>query len=113
VTPKILLGRGVSRRKGGTMQEIFKDFARDTLRQLFGWRKPREARLMLSRHAVHKMHEYQLDVATIKDVFRHGERTGEKITRQYANYAVGLYYKYDEAAGKFVITTCWKGGEYA
>jgi hypothetical protein len=111
VTPKILLGRGRSRRKRGNMQEILKDFARDMLRQLFGWGKPREARMMLSRHALHKMHEYQLDVTTLKDVFRHGERTGEKITRQYANYSVGLYYKYDEAQQKFVITTCWKGGE--
>jgi hypothetical protein len=93
------------------MEQFFKDFALDTLRQLFGWGKPREARVMLSRHAFNKMHEYQLDVATIKDVFRHGKRTGEKITRQYANYSVGLYYKYDEARQKFVITTCWKGGE--
>jgi hypothetical protein len=110
VTPQILLGRGVSRRKRGNMQQFFKDFALDTLRQLFGWGKPREARLMLTRHAVYRMHEYQLDVATLKDVFRYGERDGEKITRQYANYSVGLYYKYDEARNKFVITTCWKGG---
>jgi hypothetical protein len=110
VTPKILLGQGRSRRKRGNMHEILKDFAQDMLRQLFGWGKPREVRLMLTRHAVHKMHEYQLDVDTLKDVFRYGERTGEKITRQYANYAVGLYYKYDEAQQKFVITTCWKGG---
>jgi hypothetical protein len=111
VTPKILLGREESRRKRGNMQEILKDFALDMLRQLFGWGKPREVRLMLSRHAVNKMHEYQLDEATLKNVFRHGERSGEKITRQYANYSVGLYYKYDEARQKFVITTCWKGGE--
>jgi hypothetical protein len=92
------------------MEQFFTDFALDTLRQLFGWGKPREVRLMLTRHAVHKMHEYQLDVATLKDVFRNGERDGEKITRQYTHYSVGLYYKYDEARQKFVITTCWKGG---
>jgi hypothetical protein len=95
------------------MQEILKDFGLDTLRQLFGWGRPREGKLILTRHAVHRMHEYQLDTATLRDVFRHGERDGEKITRQYANYSVGLYYKYDEAQQKFVITTCWKGGEYA
>jgi hypothetical protein len=110
---KILLGRGVSRRKEGTMRQLFTDFALDTLRQLFGWGKPRQGKLMLTRHALNRMHEYQLDTATLRDVFRHGEREGEKITRQYANYSVGLYYKYDEATGKFVITTCWKGGEYA
>jgi hypothetical protein len=92
------------------MHEILKDFALDVLRQLFGWGKPREVRLILSRHALNKMHEHQLDVDTLKDVFQHGERTGEKITRQYASYTVGLYYKYDEAQMKFVITTCWKGG---
>jgi hypothetical protein len=44
------------------------------------------------------MHEHQLDVDTLADVFRHGEEgTNGKITRQYANYAVGLYYRYDEA----------------
>jgi hypothetical protein len=110
LTPKILLGRGVSRRKKGNMEQFFKDFTLDMLRQLFGWGKPREVHLMLSRHAVNKMHEYQLDVDTLRDVFRYGERSGEKITRQYANYSVGLYYKYDEARQKFVITTCWKGG---
>ena len=92
------------------MEQFFKDIFMDTLRQLFGWGKSREARMILTRHAVNKMHEYQLDEATLKDVFQHGERTGEKITRQYASYTVGLYYKYDEAQMKFVITTCWKGG---
>jgi hypothetical protein len=92
------------------MKQLFKDFAGDTMRQLFGWGRPRAGQLMLTRHAVHKMHEYQLDEATLKDVFRHGERDGEKITRQYANYSVGLYFKHDEARNKFVITTCWKGG---
>jgi hypothetical protein len=110
VTPKILLSRGESRRKRGNMHEILKDFGLDMLRQLFGWGTPREARLILTRHALNKMHEYQLDVATLRDVFRHGERTEEKITRQYPSYTVGLYYKYDEAQQKFVITTCWKGG---
>jgi hypothetical protein len=95
------------------MQELLKDFALDTLRQLFGWGKPRQGKLILTRHAVHRMHEYQLDEATLKDVFRHGERDGEKITRRYAEYSVGLYYTYDDATGGFVITTCWKGGEYA
>jgi hypothetical protein len=92
------------------MKQLFKDFTLDMLRQLFGWGRPRVGQLMLTRHAVHKMHEYQLDETTLKDVFRHGERDGEKITRQYANYSVGLYYKHDEARNKFVITTCWKGG---
>ena len=92
------------------MEQVLKDFALDMLRQLFGLGKPRAGQLMLTRHAFHKMHEYQLDEVTLKDVCRYGERDGEKITRQYANYSVGLYYKHDEVQNRFVITTCWKGG---
>jgi hypothetical protein len=96
------------------MQQVLKDFGRDIIRQLFGWGKPRDGKLMLTRHAVTKMYEHQLDVDTLADVFRHGEEgTNGKITRQYANYAVGLYYRYDAAENNYVILTCWKGGVYA
>jgi hypothetical protein len=33
------------------------------------------------------------------------------IIQKYYEYSVGIYYKYDHAEGKYVITTCWKGGE--
>jgi hypothetical protein len=92
------------------MQQVLKDFGRDIIRQLFGWGTPREGKLMVTRHAVNRMHEHQLDVETLKDVFRHGEEgSNGKITRQYANYAVGLYYRYEAAENTYVITTCWKG----
>ena len=91
------------------MQQLFKDFLMDMVRQLFGWSKPRQGRLMLTRRAFIRMRQNQLDAATIRDVFRHGERQGEKITRQYMNYSVGLYFIYDAADGTYVITTCWKG----
>jgi hypothetical protein len=90
------------------MQQILKDFLMDMVRQLFGWSTPGRGRLMLTRRAFIRMRQYQLDAATLKDVFRHGERHGEKIIRQYANYSVGLYYIYDAADGTYVITTCWK-----
>jgi hypothetical protein len=96
------------------MQQLLKDFGMDMVRQLFGWGKPREGKLILTRHAVTKMYEYQLDVDTLTDTFRHGEAgSNGKITRQYADYSVGLYYRYDAAEQTFVITTCWKGGVYA
>ena len=92
------------------MKQILKTWCADIIRQLFGWGTPREGKLIITRHAVNKMHEYQLDVDTLADVFRHGEEgTHGKITRQYANYAVGLYYRYDAGENKHVITTCWKG----
>jgi hypothetical protein len=96
------------------MEQVLKDFAWDMLRQLFGWGKPRTGQLILTRHAVNKMHEHQLDVETLRDVFMHGEEVKkDMITRQYAEYSVGLYYKYDRAENTYVITTCWKGGESA
>lgn len=82
------------------------------LRQLFGWSKPRQGKLMLTRNALHKMHEYQLSEATLRDVFTYGEEyKNGRIIRKYAQYSVGIYYKVDEQSGKFVITTCWKGGD--
>jgi hypothetical protein len=92
------------------MQQTLKDFGRDIIRQLFGWGKPKNGKLIVTRHAVNRMHEHQLDVDTLKDAFRHGEAgTHGKITRQYADYSVGLYYRYDAAENTYVITTCWKG----
>ena len=94
------------------MEQVLKDFAWDMLRQLFGWGKPRTGKLILTHHAVNKMHEHQLDVETLRDVFTYGEEVKkELITRQYAEYSVGLYYKHDRAENTYVITTCWKGGE--
>jgi hypothetical protein len=93
------------------MHQFLKDFAVDMLRQLFGWSKPRQGKLMLTRHALNKMHEYQLSEATLRDVFTYGdEDTNGRIIRHYAEYSVGLYFKVDEPSGKFVIITCWKGG---
>ena len=95
------------------MKQVLKAWCADIVRQLFGWGRPRDGKLIITRHAVTKMHEYQLDVDTLEDVFRHGEEgQNGKITRQYANYSVGLYYRYDAAENKYVITTCWKGGGY-
>jgi hypothetical protein len=92
------------------MQQLLKDFGMDMVRQLFGWGKPRDGKLILTRHAVTKMYEYQLDVNTLADAFRHGEEGANgKIIRQYANYSVGFYYRYEAADNTYVITTCWKG----
>ncbi len=91
-----------------------KTILQDIVRQLFGWGSPRKGKLIITRHTLTRMHEHQLDVATLEDVFRYGEEgKDQKITRTYANYSVGLYYRHDEAHNQFVITTCWKGGVYA
>jgi hypothetical protein len=94
------------------MKQILKDFLLDMLRQLFGFSKPRRGKLILSRNALTRMHEHQLATATIRDVFTHGDEDKKgRIIRHYAQYSVGIYYKLDEANNKYVITTCWKGGE--
>ena len=87
-----------------------KTFAIEILKQLFGFSSPREGKIILTNHAISRMYEYGLDERTIKDVFRNGkERKPGMIIQTYYEYAVGIYYKYEE--GKYLITTCWKGGE--
>jgi hypothetical protein len=94
------------------MKHILKDILLEILRQLFGYSKPRQGKLILSRNALNRMHEHQLTVETLHDTFTHGEEDKKnRIIRKYANYSVGLYYKLDEQSNKYVITTCWKGGE--
>ena len=112
-------------KKGESMKQALKEFCIDMVRQVFGWTKPREGKLVFTRNAFHKMHEYQLTEQTLLDTFKHGEevRKGDKmqVTRKYANYSVGLWYKtiYTPshhnlpAEKRSLVITCWKGGEYA
>jgi hypothetical protein len=97
------------------MKQLFKDFLQDTIRQLFGVQTPRVGKLILTRHAHQKMQEHQLTTETLKDAFRYGEAKQKDgkfiITRKYTFTTVGMYYKHDLSSNKYVITTCWKGGE--
>ena len=74
-----------------------KQFILEIFNQIFGWSQPREGKLVFTRNAFIKMHEYQLNEKTLTDVFKYGEEVdkGDKkqVTRQYANYSVGLWYK--------------------
>jgi hypothetical protein len=100
-----------------------KRFLLEILRQLFGWSQTREGKLVFTRNAFIKMNEYQLNENTLIDVFRYGEEVdkGDKkqVTRQYAYYSVGLWYKVIytpihkniQSEKRFLIITCWKGGE--
>jgi len=100
-----------------------KQFLLEILRQLFGWGTPRDGKLVLTRNAFHKMRDYQLDDKTLIDTFRYGKEVsrGDKmqVTRKYANYSVGLWYKtvYTpfhhnlKLEKRYLIITCWKGGE--
>jgi hypothetical protein len=102
------------------MKQLLKDFVLDIIRQLFGWSKPRGGKLVFTRNAFQKMHDYQLDEKTLVDTFKHGElvHKGDKmqITRKYANYSVGLWYKtiYTpfhhnlKSEKRYLVITCWK-----
>jgi hypothetical protein len=101
---------------------VCREFAAEALHQLFGWVSPHEGTLVLTTSATIKMHEWQLDAATLQDAFRFGEHTnkGDKVqvVRQYQNYSVGLWYKvvYTPAhpnipsVRQYLVITCWKGG---
>jgi hypothetical protein len=93
----------------GRKKGIMKEFALDILRQLFGLSQPREGKLILTRNCLSRMTEYGLDEATIKNVFRFGkEEKPGMIIQKFYEYSIGIYYRYEE--GKYMITTCWKGG---
>ena len=99
------------------MKQLIKDFTNDMFRQLFGWSKPRQGKIILTRYASERMREYGLDIETLEDVFRHGEGKTHKIVQKYANVIVGLYYKVEKSKYKptenvYVITTCWKRKRY-
>ena len=67
--------------------------------------------MRLTRWALQRMHEHQLDIKTLEDTFHHGEEVKEgMIIRKYRNYSVGLTYKFEDAEEKYVIITCWKRG---
>ena len=100
-----------------------KQFLLDIIRQLLGWGTPRDGKLVFTRNAFHKMHEYQLTEQTLLDTFRHGEevRKGDKmqVTRTYANSSVGMWYTTIYTPShhnlpsekRYLVITCWKGGE--
>jgi hypothetical protein len=97
-----------------------KEFLMDMFRQVFGVQKPRTGKIILTRYTYQKMREYQLDTDTLEDTFRNGEEVEKgKILRKYANYSVRIYYKLEEtqlhkninSENRYVIITCWKGGE--
>jgi hypothetical protein len=104
-----------------TIGHEFRKLLQTARSQLFGWGISHEGTLVLTTSAALKMHEWQLDEATLQDVFRFGEHTnkGDKaqVIRHYQNYSVGLWYKviYTPAhpnipsEKRYLIITCWKG----
>jgi hypothetical protein len=100
------------------MKQIIKDIGMEIFRQVFGVQKPRSGSLVLTRNAIQKMTEHNLDRETLENAFRHGKRgRAGMIMHKYARYSVGLYYKRLQTSIKrpvqpentYLITTCWKG----
>jgi hypothetical protein len=95
------------------MNQVLKEFAFEFFRQTIGWKQPREGVIIPTPYTLQKMREYGVDIATLEDVFRHGEGKKHKIVQRYTNSTVGLYYKMLKSKGvqpekRYVITTCWK-----
>jgi hypothetical protein len=68
-----------------------KQFLTELINQLFGFQNPRPGKLRLTRYALKRMEEYQLDIGTLEDTFRRGEEVKkEMIIRKYRDYSVGL-----------------------
>ena len=67
------------------MKQVFKDFIFDMIRQIFGCSKPRVGEIIVTPYTMQKMREYGLDIATLEDVFRHGEGKKHKIVQRYSN----------------------------
>lgn len=105
------------------MKNILHEFVVDLFNQIFGFQNPRTGKIILTRNAYTKMRDYQLTEATLRDTFKYGEEVEKhdkvQVTRQYANYSVGLWYKVIytpfhsnlKSEKKYLIITCWKGGE--
>jgi len=101
--------------------EVWKELAAEALRQLFGWVSPHEGKLILTTSAAIRMHDWQLDEATLQDAFRFGEHTDKgnktQVIRHYRDYSVGLWYKIIytpphrniPSVKRFLVITCWKG----
>src|SRR4051812_21395888 len=102
---------------------VCRELVQTALNQLFGWGSPHEGKLVLTTSAAVKMHDWQLDEASLQDAFRYGTHTdkGDKVQviRNYQNCSVGLWYKviYTPAhpnipgEKRYLVITCWKGGE--
>jgi hypothetical protein len=86
-----------------------KEFLLDIMRQLFGLTRPRQGEIEFSQFTISRMSEYGISGKTIQNVFRFGiEKKPNMIIQKFSAYSVGIYYKYDHAEGKYIITTCWK-----
>ena len=86
-----------------------KEALKAILRQLLGLQKPRGGKLVLTHRGTSEMYQNGLNTEILKDTFKYGtEVKNGLIVRKYAKYTVGLYYKYDEAEEKYLITFVYK-----
>ena len=56
------------------MRKLLSEFILDIFKQLVGWSKPREGIILPTEYTKRKMREYGIDIATLEDVFRYGEK---------------------------------------
>ncbi len=105
------------------MKSFLFEILKEAFSQIMGFDLPHEGKLVLTRNTLAKMREYNISQEDVQDVFRFGEHRnkGEKfeVIRSYNVYSIGLWYKVIyttphwnvSSEKRFLIITCWKGGE--
>jgi hypothetical protein len=77
--------------------------------QLFRTTSKRTGKLILTRLAVARMHEYHLTEADVENAFGFGKEVKDgMLIQRFRAYQIGLMYKEAEKPDSFVIITCWK-----
>ncbi len=91
------------------MWKIIKPWLIDIYNQLFRTTSKRSGKLILTRLAVTRMHEYGLTETEIENAFRFGKEVKDgMLVQRFQKYQIGLIYKEAEKPDANVIITCWK-----
>jgi hypothetical protein len=91
------------------MWKKIKPWLRAAYYQLFRTTSKRTGKLILTRLAVTRMHEYNLTESDIENAFRFGKEVKDgMLIQRFQNYQIGLTYKDADSPSEYVIITCWK-----
>jgi hypothetical protein len=91
------------------MWKLIKPWLVDLYKQLFSTYSKRTGKLILTRLATARMHEYGLTEADVENAFRFGKEVKDgMLIQRFQHYQVGLTYKEAEKPDEYLIITCWR-----
>jgi hypothetical protein len=91
------------------MWQLIKPWLADLYKQFFSTDSKRTGKIILTRLAVTRMHEYGLTEADVENAFRFGsEVKNGMLIQRFQTYQIGLIYKAADKPDEFVIITCWR-----